>query len=63
MVFTATLNNISVISWQSVLLMEETTNKTEKTTDLSKVTESHNVVWSILRLNGIRTHNVSGDRY
>ena len=63
MVFTATLNNISVISWQSVLLMEETTNKTEKTTDLSKVTESHNVVWSILRLNGIRIHNVSGDRY
>ena len=63
MVFTATLNNISVISWQSVLLVEETTNKTEKTTDLSKVTESHNVVWSILRLNGIRTHNVSGDRY
>jgi hypothetical protein len=63
MVFTATLNNISVISWQSVLLLEETTNKTEKTTDLSKVTESHNVVWSILRLNGIRTHNVSGDRY
>jgi hypothetical protein len=63
MVFTATLNNISVISWQSVLLLEETTNKTEKTTDLSKVTESHNVVWSILRLSGIRTHNVSGDRY
>ena len=26
MVFIATFNNISVISWQSVLLLEETTN-------------------------------------
>ena len=31
MVFNATFNNISVISWQSVLLVE-------KTTDLSQVT-------------------------
>ena len=27
MVFNATFNNISVISWQSVLLVEETTDK------------------------------------
>jgi len=32
MVFNATFNNISVISWQSVLLVE-------KTTDLSQVTD------------------------
>jgi hypothetical protein len=34
MVFNATFNNISVISWRSVLLMEDP----EKTTDLSQVT-------------------------
>ena len=35
MVFNATFNNISVISWRSVLLVEDP----EKTTDLSKVTD------------------------
>ena len=35
MVFSATFSNISVISWRSVLLVEET----EKTTDLLQVTE------------------------
>ena len=35
-VFNATFNNISVISWRSVLLVEETRRKT---TDLSQVTE------------------------
>jgi hypothetical protein len=38
MVFNATFNNISVISWRSVLLVEEMDN-TEKTTDLSQVTD------------------------
>jgi hypothetical protein len=36
MVFNATFNNISVISWRSALLMEETG---EKTTDLLQVTD------------------------
>ena len=36
MVFNATFNNISVISWRSVLLVEET-GVPEKTTDLWKV--------------------------
>jgi len=53
MVFNTTFNNISVISWQSILLVE-------KTTDLSQVTDKHNVVH--LTLIGIRTH-VSGDRH
>ena len=35
MVFNATFNNISVISWQSVLLVEET----GEITDLSQVTD------------------------
>jgi len=47
MVFNAIFNNISVISWQSDLLVEETL--------------SHNVVSSSPRLSGIQTHNVSCD--
>ena len=39
MVFSATFNNISVISWWSVLLVEETGGPAEKTTDLSQVTD------------------------
>jgi len=55
-VFNATFNNISAISWRSVLLVEETT-------DLSQVTVkllSHNVAH--LALIEIQTHNISGDR-
>jgi hypothetical protein len=41
MVFNATFNNISVInvSWQSVLLVEETGVNPEKITDLLQVTD------------------------
>jgi hypothetical protein len=38
MLFNATLSNISVISWLSVLLVEETGDP-EKTTDLSQVSD------------------------
>ena len=38
MVFNATFNNISAISWQSVLLVEETEGP-RKTTDLPQVTD------------------------
>jgi hypothetical protein len=38
MMFNATFNNISVISWRSVLLVEET-GVPEETTDLSQVTD------------------------
>ena len=38
MVFSVTFNNISVISWWSVLLVEETGGP-EKTTDLPQVTD------------------------
>jgi hypothetical protein len=41
MVFNITFNNISVLSWQSVLLVEET-GIPEKTTDLSQVTDKLN---------------------
>ena len=40
MVFNATFNNISAISWRSVLLVEETRGPDPvKTTDLSQVTD------------------------
>jgi hypothetical protein len=39
MVLNDTFNNISIISWLSVLLVEETRLPLEKTTDLSQVTD------------------------
>jgi hypothetical protein len=39
MVFNATFNNISAISWWSVLLVEMNSEYLEKTTDLSQVTD------------------------
>ena len=59
MVFNATFNNISVISWYSVSLVEYP----KKTTDLLQVTDKNNVVSSTPRLSGIRTHNVCDDRH
>ena len=58
MVFNATFNNISVISWQSVLLVEKTGENHRPV-----VTLLHNVVSSTHRLGVIRTHNFSGDRH
>ena len=66
MVFNATFSNISIISWRSVLLVEETgvRGKNHRPA-LPQVTDKlyHNVVSSAPRLRGIRTHNVSGDRH
>ena len=64
MVFNATFNNISAISWRSVLLVEETGVPRKKTqTAILWQTLSHNVVSSRPWLSGIGTHNVSGDRH
>jgi hypothetical protein len=57
----ATFNNISVISWRSVLLVEETGGPGENLRPASSHWQilSHNVVH--LAMIGRRTHNSSGD--
>ena len=65
MEFNTTFNNISVISWWSVVLVEETVVH-EKTTDLSKATGKfyHIILYRLhLVMSGIQTHNVSGDKH
>jgi hypothetical protein len=63
MVLNATFNNISVISWQSVLLVKETGGPGENHWPVA----SH---WQTLSHNGVhlaqievRTHNISGDMH
>ena len=61
--FNATFNNVSVIAWRSVLLVEKTGVPKENHRPVASnwQTVSHNVVSSTPRLSGIRTHNISGD--
>jgi hypothetical protein len=65
MVFNATFNNILVISWRSVLLVEETGVPGENHWPVAShcQTLSHNVLSSTPCLSENRTHNISGDRH
>ena len=64
MVLNATFSNISVVSWRSVLLVEETKvhEESHRPAASHSQTISHNVVSSARRLNEIRNHIVGGDR-
>jgi len=63
--FKATFNNISVISWRSVLLVEENGVRGENHRPVAShwQTWSHNVASSTHRQSRVRTHNVSGDMH
>ena len=65
MVFNATFNNILVILWWSVLLVEETGVPEENYRPAASHSQtfSHNAVSSTPPLSWIRTHIVSGDRH
>ena len=62
LMFNATFNNILVISWWSVLLVEETGGPRENHRPVTNIL-SHNAVSSTPHLSGTRTHKVSGDRH
>jgi hypothetical protein len=65
MVFNATINNISVISWRSVLLVEETGVPVEKHRLMQIIDKLYHILMYRVNLtmNWIRTRNVGVERH
>ena len=65
MVFNATFNNISVIFWRTMLLVEETGVPEGNYRSVAShwQTLSHDAVSSTPSPSGIRTHKISGDQH
>jgi hypothetical protein len=62
MVFNATFNNISGISWRSALLMEETWRKPLTCPQVTDKLYEIMLYRVQLTMNGVRTHNCSVNR-